>query len=387
MRRRDRTRTHPPRPDRRPRQARRGARLRRCMARRHRDSAGTISTEERLYRLGTLQPPRCLRCAPRSRRCRPACSWNGWNCSSSRRSATSATTTAGRTVRRQRERVGDRFVLWDDDGSPVSMAMLRAPAAGVSRIGPVFTPLDRRGHGYGSAVTAAAAELAQRSGIADVVLFADLANRRPNAIYQRIGFEAVADIGQGRRSQRHDARAARGLCTDTTLAVVGGPRTVNVVAKTNTRTSGRVSNRFWKLLGASTDKDQTRSMAQVGASADFDEKAADLDDEQLKQGRRAAEPRRPGRFGGHPAVPRDRPRGRRADDHAASRSTSSCWARCGCWRATSSRWPPVRARRWPARSPRPATRSAGATCTSSPSTTTWPAATPNGWARCSRRWG
>jgi len=53
------------------------------------------------------------------------------------------------------------------------------------------------------------------------------------------------------------------------------------VAKTKTRTSGRVSNRFWQLLGASTDKDQTRSMAQVRSSAEFDEKAAGLDDEQL----------------------------------------------------------------------------------------------------------
>jgi preprotein translocase subunit SecA len=55
------------------------------------------------------------------------------------------------------------------------------------------------------------------------------------------------------------------------------------VAKTKTRTSGRVSNRFWKLLGASTDRDQARSMAQVDASAEFDEKAADLDDEQLRK--------------------------------------------------------------------------------------------------------
>jgi preprotein translocase subunit SecA len=55
------------------------------------------------------------------------------------------------------------------------------------------------------------------------------------------------------------------------------------VAKTKTRTSGRVSNRFWKLLGASTDKDQTRSMAQVRATADFDEKAAGLDDDQLRK--------------------------------------------------------------------------------------------------------
>jgi preprotein translocase subunit SecA len=55
------------------------------------------------------------------------------------------------------------------------------------------------------------------------------------------------------------------------------------VAKTKTRTSGRVSNRFWKLLGASADRDQEHSMAQVRASAEFDEKAADLDDEQLRK--------------------------------------------------------------------------------------------------------
>ena len=55
------------------------------------------------------------------------------------------------------------------------------------------------------------------------------------------------------------------------------------MAKTKTRTSGRVGNRFWKLLGASTDKDQGRSMAQVRDSAEFDEKAADLDDEQLRK--------------------------------------------------------------------------------------------------------
>jgi preprotein translocase subunit SecA len=53
------------------------------------------------------------------------------------------------------------------------------------------------------------------------------------------------------------------------------------VAKTKNRTSGRVSNRFWKLLGASTDRDQAQSMTLVGKSAEFDEKAAELDDEQL----------------------------------------------------------------------------------------------------------
>lgn len=55
------------------------------------------------------------------------------------------------------------------------------------------------------------------------------------------------------------------------------------VAKTKTRTTGRVSNRFWKLLGASTDRDQAQSMAQVRKSAEFDERAADLDAEQLRK--------------------------------------------------------------------------------------------------------
>lgn len=90
-------------------------------------------------------------------------------------------------------RLGNRFVLWHVDDEPVSMAMLRAPAAGVSRIGPVFTPTNRRGHGYGSAVTAAASSLAHRSGTPDVVLFADLANPTSTSIYQKIGFQVVAD--------------------------------------------------------------------------------------------------------------------------------------------------------------------------------------------------
>ena len=53
--------------------------------------------------------------------------------------------------------------------------------------------------------------------------------------------------------------------------------------KTKERSSNRLSNRFWKLLGASTDKDQASSMGQVKASSEFDEKAAGLDDDQLRK--------------------------------------------------------------------------------------------------------
>ncbi|MCX6479339.1 MAG: accessory Sec system translocase SecA2 [Mycobacterium sp.] len=44
---------------------------------------------------------------------------------------------------------------------------------------------------------------------------------------------------------------------------------------------GRLSRGFWRLLGASTDKVKAESMTEVTASAEFDEKAAGLDDEQL----------------------------------------------------------------------------------------------------------
>ncbi|MGB9307725.1 MAG: accessory Sec system translocase SecA2 [Mycobacterium sp.] len=46
---------------------------------------------------------------------------------------------------------------------------------------------------------------------------------------------------------------------------------------------GRLSSRFWRLLGASTEKNRSRSMAQVTDAADFDKDAADLDDEKLRK--------------------------------------------------------------------------------------------------------
>jgi RimJ/RimL family protein N-acetyltransferase len=155
---------------------------------------GKVSTEERLYRLGTLRTPNGVagtaRLATDDDR-RVLVDWvelfSQETFSHVRGDA------AGERFVDTANQVGDRFVVWDVDGAPVSMAMLRAPASGVSRIGPVFTPLTHRGHGYGSAVTAAAADLAHRSGTPDVVLFADLANPVSNAIYQRIGFEPVVD--------------------------------------------------------------------------------------------------------------------------------------------------------------------------------------------------
>ena len=45
----------------------------------------------------------------------------------------------------------------------------------------------------------------------------------------------------------------------------------------------KLSGRFWKLLGASTDKNRARSMGEVSGAAEFEDKAAELDDEQLRK--------------------------------------------------------------------------------------------------------
>jgi GNAT superfamily N-acetyltransferase len=154
----------------------------------------TISTQERLYHLGTLRPPVDVSGAPREATEKDRGLLVDWverffvETLGHRRDEP-----AGEAFVDTADAVGDRFTLWVADGVPVSMAMLRAPAADVSRIGPVFTPRDCRGRGYGSAVTAAAVESAHRSGVEGVVLFADLANPTSNGVYQRIGFDAVCD--------------------------------------------------------------------------------------------------------------------------------------------------------------------------------------------------
>jgi GNAT superfamily N-acetyltransferase len=96
------------------------------------------------------------------------------------------------TVRRGFE-LGDSIVIWEDRGEPVALAVASAPLGGMSRVGPVYTPPDRRAHGYGSAVTAAVSQRAKQAGASDVILFTDLANPTSNSIYQKIGYRPVYD--------------------------------------------------------------------------------------------------------------------------------------------------------------------------------------------------
>ena len=55
------------------------------------------------------------------------------------------------------------------------------------------------------------------------------------------------------------------------------------MSKTTRAQPGRLSSRFWRLLGASTDKNRSRSLTQVTASDEYSEEAADLNDEKLRK--------------------------------------------------------------------------------------------------------
>ena len=63
----------------------------------------------------------------------------------------------------------------------------------MSRIGPVYTPRERRGRGFASS---AVAEVAQRLASAGerVCLFTDQANPTSNGIYQALGFRSRVDM-------------------------------------------------------------------------------------------------------------------------------------------------------------------------------------------------
>ena len=86
-----------------------------------------------------------------------------------------------------------QLMLWEAAGEPRSLAGVTAVIAGVARVGPVYTPPQWRGRGYGGAVTAAISELALARGAESVVLFTDLANPASNSLYIKLGYEAGED--------------------------------------------------------------------------------------------------------------------------------------------------------------------------------------------------
>jgi GNAT superfamily N-acetyltransferase len=87
-----------------------------------------------------------------------------------------------------------RVWVWEDEaGVPAHLTMVTLPAFGVARIGPVFTPRDRRGRGYAGATVAAVCREQVAAGVR-VCLFTDQANPVSNRVYEALGYRPVVDM-------------------------------------------------------------------------------------------------------------------------------------------------------------------------------------------------
>jgi GNAT superfamily N-acetyltransferase len=84
--------------------------------------------------------------------------------------------------------------LWED-GGPACLVGHTAAAAGVARVGPVYTPPERRRRGYAGAATAEVSRVLVAGGIRPM-LYTDLANPTSNGVYQRIGYRRIGDAAE-----------------------------------------------------------------------------------------------------------------------------------------------------------------------------------------------
>ncbi len=83
--------------------------------------------------------------------------------------------------------------FWEVDGEVVSMAGAGGRTPNGVRIGPVYTPPNERGKGYGTALVADVTTMMLERGRRFCFLFTDLANPISNSIYAQIGYVPVID--------------------------------------------------------------------------------------------------------------------------------------------------------------------------------------------------
>jgi uncharacterized protein len=97
--------------------------------------------------------------------------------------------------------------LWDRRAETVSMVVSREPLYGVVRLSGVYTPPEKRKHGFAAACVGALSKQLRDAGYR-CILYTDLGNPTSNSIYRRIGYRAVAEalryrFEYGDKSSRH----------------------------------------------------------------------------------------------------------------------------------------------------------------------------------------
>jgi len=86
-----------------------------------------------------------------------------------------------------------KLYILEDNGTPVSMAMISRELQSVGHVALVYTPPYFRGRGYASSCVAKISQLILDSGFSKCVLYTDLANPTSNKIYQKIGYQPICD--------------------------------------------------------------------------------------------------------------------------------------------------------------------------------------------------
>lgn len=152
----------------------------------------TESLATRLYRLDNLVPP-TVAGSGRMATEDDVELLGAWREAFLREAVPEAPTQPETEVMRGSLRLGNGHALWMIDSTPVAWAVASLPQAGMTRVGPVYTPPEHRKHGYGAAVSAMVSQWALDQGATDVLLFADLTNPVSNSIYQRIGYQPLDD--------------------------------------------------------------------------------------------------------------------------------------------------------------------------------------------------
>jgi uncharacterized protein len=86
-----------------------------------------------------------------------------------------------------------RLILWEVEGTQVSMAGYSGSTPNGIRVAWVYTPPENRGKGFAGACVAALSQQLLDDGRKFCFLYTDLANPTSNHIYQTIGYEPVVD--------------------------------------------------------------------------------------------------------------------------------------------------------------------------------------------------
>ena len=178
--------------------------------------------------------------------------------------------------------------LWDD-GEPVALVGHSPAVAGVVRIGPVYTPPERRSRGYASSAVAALSRLALDRGARQCALYTDLANPTSNRIYAALGYRRVSDW-EDRAFTGHGHLSPAGVAGSGSLSPAGvarsGSSTLSALMAVRlrlTRVGGR-KNPIWRVVVADQrSKRDGRVIETVGHyNAQTDPSTIVLDEERIR---------------------------------------------------------------------------------------------------------